>query len=142
MKQSLALFALVALSALPLSGQSAPGSSPAEAVVNHHMSAVGSGKLDDVMSDYADNAVMISPNGVAKGKQAIRGVFETLLKPGPNALAPIELKTQVFEGEFGYITWAQNTGKPGEQKGSDTFVLRNGKIALQTVMFVPTAAAK
>ena len=142
MKHPFALCALIALSALPLSGHSASPSSPAETVVSHHMSAIGSGKVDEVMNDYADNAIMISPNGVVKGKQAIRGVFDMMIKPGPSAMAPIEMKTQVFEGEFGYITWVQNAGKPGEQKGSDTFVLRNGKIVLQTVAIVPTAPAK
>ena len=141
MKHPFTLLALIALGALPLSGQSASAGSP-EQIVNHHMSAAGSGRVDELMSDYADDAVLISPDAVLKGKQAIRGLFQTLMTPGPAALAPIDVKKRVFEGDVGYVTWIQNAGKPDEQKGSDTFVIRNGKIVYQTVMMVRTAATK
>ncbi|MFO1409722.1 MAG: hypothetical protein U1F06_04995 [Steroidobacteraceae bacterium] len=49
---------------------------------------------------------------------------------------PLVVQQQVYAGEIGYITWTQNAGTPQEVHGSDTFVVRNGRIVAQTVAIV------
>ena len=39
-------------------------------VFQHHGEALGVGDLDEIVADYADDAVYISPAGVLRGKEA------------------------------------------------------------------------
>lgn len=136
MRHPIALVAALALAAL--TGRSALAASTAEQIVAHHLSAAAAGAVDDLVSDYAASAVLITPDGVTKGKQAIHDVFQRLLG-GPTRPA-LEVKKQTFEGEIGYLVWTQNAGTPNEVRGSDTFVVHHGKIVAQTVAIVPMAA--
>ncbi len=91
------------------------------------------------MRDYADDAVMIVSGKVYRGKPAIEGVFKALLSD--SARAPLVTNQKVYEGGIGYLLWTQKAPKGGEIHGSDTFVVRDGKIHAQTVAMatVPTA---
>jgi ketosteroid isomerase-like protein len=133
----LATSLLVALLGLaPVVGRSDSTGNVAEKVVTHHLAAVTSGNVDDILSDYADNAMLIAPSGVTRGKQAIRDIFMKRLG-GAAGGAPrpaLVLKQKVFEGDIGYIVWVRSAGQPSEQQGSDTFLIKNGKIAVQTVV--------
>ena len=39
-----------------------------EEVFRHHVQALGAGDLDEIVADYADDAVLITPGGVQRGK--------------------------------------------------------------------------
>jgi len=41
-------------------------------VFQHHAEALGAGDLDEIVADYADDAVFISPSGTLRGKDGIR----------------------------------------------------------------------
>ena len=45
-------------------------------VLEHHLAAFGVGDLEGILSDYADDSIMISPDGPLKGRAAIRGFFD------------------------------------------------------------------
>ena len=45
-------------------------------VLEHHLGALAAGNLDAILSDYTDDSTLIGPDGVAKGRQAIRASFE------------------------------------------------------------------
>ena len=135
MKYRHALLSVLCATALPLVASAAE--SAAQQIVAHHLEASGKGDVEAVAADYADNAILILPDTVVRGKKAIRETFAKLLTPGASQLAPVVTEKRVFEGDIGYIVWTQNAGKPGEVRGSDTFVVRNGKIVTQTVMMVP-----
>jgi ketosteroid isomerase-like protein len=68
-----------------------------EEVFQHHGQALGAGDLDEIVADYADDAVFISPAGVKRGKDGIREAFTLLLADVPNAAW--DLKTLIFEGD-------------------------------------------
>jgi ketosteroid isomerase-like protein len=95
-------------------------------VVEHHMAALHSGDIDQVMEDYTDDSVfIINMGGVFAGREAIRPFFEA------SAGMPGFTETASFaEGDAYYVTWTAD----GIQLGSDTIVVRDGKIALQTVV--------
>jgi ketosteroid isomerase-like protein len=108
----------------------------------HHLSALNSGDLDAAVAVYADSAIFITPDGETKGKTAIRKMLAEVLAnvrgggTGPRAL--FDVKRKYFTKAIGYIAWTQNAGSPEEVQGSDTFVVRRGKIVLQTAFLVPT----
>jgi uncharacterized protein (TIGR02246 family) len=97
-----------------------------KAILDRHMEALAAGDLDAVMADYTDDSVFISNlGGAVKGLDAIRGVFSAT-----SAVAPtIERTAEHIDGDVAFITW---TGE-GLPFGTDTFLIRDGKILVQTV---------
>ena len=106
--------------------------SPQE-VFAHHVQALGAGDLDEIVADYADGAVFISPSGVLRGKDGIRSAFTQLLADLPNA--DWDLKTQIYEGDVLFLEWAADAGSTRADDGIDTFVFRDGQIQVQTVRY-------
>ncbi|MDT5219597.1 MAG: hypothetical protein QOF15_1702, partial [Mycobacterium sp.] len=54
-------------------------------VFAHHGQALAAGDLDAIVADYADDSVVITSAGVARGKDEIRQVFVKLLDDLPEA---------------------------------------------------------
>ena len=91
------------------------------------MTELGAGNIDGVIADYADDAILVSNmGGVTKGVEALRAVFSHT--PG-DLFAGMEMTAEHFDGDIGYIAW-KTASIP---MGSDTFVVRDGKIVAQTV---------
>jgi ketosteroid isomerase-like protein len=105
----------------------------------HHAEALGAGDLDAIVTDYADDAVFISPAGGVVGKDGVRGAFAQLLGDLPQAAW--ELKTQIFEGDVFFLEWSAESAASRVDDGVDTFVFRDGLIRLQTVRYTPHAKA-
>jgi ketosteroid isomerase-like protein len=124
----------------PLTGYSAPTTFDAETIVAHHLASAERGDVDSLMADYADKAVLITPDAAVTGKSAIRAVFQRLVggnsAPGASQGA-LQVQKQVFKGNVGYLLWVQHAGTPEEVRGSDTFFIHDGKIVAQTVVMVP-----
>jgi len=102
-------------------------------VLSHHLRALGAGKLDEVLDDYVEDSVMITPDGPIKGLRGIRAAFEGFLsglfKPGTYELT---LVARHVEGEVAYIIWHARCASADIALGTDTFIVRDGKIAVQT----------
>jgi ketosteroid isomerase-like protein len=129
---------LVGMAPIIALGDAAPGSP--EQIVAHHLSAAASGDVAGLVADYADAAVVITPGGKTQGIAALRKMFEGIFGGAPGSQAPLVVQQQFFTKEIGYIAWVQNAGKPEEVRGSDTFIVRKGKIVAQTVALVPMHA--
>jgi ketosteroid isomerase-like protein len=101
-------------------------------VLDHHLKAFDQGDLDGVMSDYAPGAVLFTKDGVIKGVDAIRPLFEALIaefgKPG----ATFNMMEQSVEGDYAYILWTATTADKVYELATDTFVVREGKIVAQS----------
>jgi hypothetical protein len=93
-------------------------------VLERHGAAAAANDLDAVMADYVEDAVLISPrHGVLRGAE-IRRFFEH-----PSDLSGFEVITLLVDEEVAFFTWRTDA----VPFGSDTFVMRDGKIAVQTV---------
>ena len=106
--------------------------SPQE-VFAHHAQALGAGDLDEIVADYADDAVFITPSGVLRGKEGIRTAFTQLLADVPNATW--DLPTQIYDGDVLFLEWTADAGSTRVDDGIDTFVFRDGQITVQTVRY-------
>ena len=104
-----------------------------EEVFQHHAQALGAGDLDEIVADYADDAVLITPAAVKRGKDGIRAAFTQLLSDVPNAAW--DLRTQIYEGDVLFLEWAADAGATLVEDGIDTFVFRDGLIRVQTVRY-------
>jgi ketosteroid isomerase-like protein len=98
------------------------------AVIDRHMAALHAGDIDTVMEDYTDTSVFIvNLGGVAVGPDAIRPFLAAA------GQLPGFVETTAFtEGDTHYVTWTAD----GIAFGTDTLVVRDGKIAVQTVAIV------
>lgn len=111
----------------------ADASRSTEQTINHHLQAISSGNLDAIVGDYAEDAVLIDPSGVRKGKAAIRSLFERMLAPSRKAgTSPAAPDRRIFEGEIGYLAWTPK-GPPSGGPTAETYVVRQGLIEAQIV---------
>ena len=100
-------------------------------VLHHHLRSFGEQDLKGILSDYAPDAVFFTPEGPLMGDR-IKLFFQALLaefgKPG----AAFRLKHQSVEGEYGYILWTAETADNAYGLGTDTFIVRDGRIVVQS----------
>jgi ketosteroid isomerase-like protein len=102
-------------------------------VFAHHARALGAADLDEIVADYADDAILITPGGAMRGKGGVRAAFVKVLADLPNAAW--DLRTQVYEGEALFLEWAADSTAGRVDDGVDTFVFRDGMIWVQTVRY-------
>lgn len=89
--------------------------------------------LDGIVSDYAEDALFITPEGVRTGKDGVREGFVKLLGDLPGA--SWELPTQIFENDIMLLEWKAESENTKADDGIDTFVFRDGLIRVQTVRY-------
>ena len=101
-------------------------------VLENHLNSFGKGDLQGILSDYAPEAVMFTPDGPLQGPDAMKPLFEALIaefgKPG----ATFSMKQQVVHGDFAYILWTAETADNVYEMATDTFIVRSGKIVAQS----------
>ena len=106
--------------------------SPQE-VFGHHAQALGAEDLEEIVADYRDDALFITPAGVQRGEDAIRQAFTKLLGEIPQATW--DLKTTIYEDDILFLEWSAEGGGNKIEDGIDTFVFRDGLIRVQTVRY-------
>ena len=102
-------------------------------VFGHHAEVLIAGDLEGIVSDYADDALFITPAGTLRGKDGVREGFTKLLADVPNA--DWDVPTQIFEGDVLFIEWTAKAANTRVEDGIDTFVFRDGLIRVQTVRY-------
>jgi ketosteroid isomerase-like protein len=102
-------------------------------VFRHHVQALGAEDLDQIVADYADDAIFITPAGIQRGKSGVRAGFTQILADVPDAAW--ELKTELYEGDLLFLEWAANAGATFVDDGVDTFVFSDGLIRAQTIRY-------
>lgn len=114
------------------------------ATFQNHVAAFQSASLDEVLADFADDAIVFTPDGVFEGKQQIRNVYAALFdefgciargdSPG------ILLDAMYVRDDSLFITWHAISRKHQFDFGTDTFVVTGDKIARQSIAYTPPQA--
>src|SRR5829696_2100159 len=103
-----------------------------EQVLDHHLDCFGRGDLEGILADYSPDAVMMTPTGALKGPAAMRPVFQAIFaefgKPGTS----FSITQRSIDGDYAYILWTAETADNVCEMGTDTFVVRNDRIHLQS----------
>jgi len=103
-----------------------------EEVLNHHLESFGKGDVDALMEDYTEESIVMTPTDTLKGVDAIRGLLEALttkmLPPGCNFEM---IKVEVID-EVGYVFWNAESDTYKFTAATDTFLVKEGKISVQT----------
>jgi ketosteroid isomerase-like protein len=106
--------------------------SSTQAVLDHHLQCFGAGDLDGIMSDFSPDAVVFTPTGPIRGIDAVRGLFTSFVAEFGKPDSAFDTKVQTVEGDHAYIVWTADTPDNIYELGSDTFVVRDGKIVMQS----------
>jgi ketosteroid isomerase-like protein len=100
-------------------------------VLAHHFECFANRDLDGIAADYAADALFFTLDGVLHGPEAIRGVFENLLREFAKPGASITSKKRLIEGEYAYSVFSAETPDNSYELANDVFVVRNGSIQMQ-----------
>jgi hypothetical protein len=99
-------------------------------VLQHHVQALVSRKLDEIMEDYCEQSLLCTPMGTSRGLKEIRDAFAAVLSGFPaEVMANMKNIKQEIHGDYAYILWS---ALPVVPFGGDTFHIRNGVIMMQT----------
>jgi ketosteroid isomerase-like protein len=101
-------------------------------VLDHHLKCFDQGDLKGILSDYAPGAVLFTPDGPLKGADAIRPLFQAMIAEFGKRGAEFRMKQYSVEGDYAYILWTAETADNVYEVGTDTFVVRDGKIVAQS----------
>ena len=122
-----------------LNGQSVAAQAPlsetktqaTQVVWQHYIQSWESPDLDAIVSDYSSDSVLIVNGRIYVGTAQIREVFKCLFQifdQGANRIDPAVVRDRIV-----YITWHFTPKREFEFFGTDTFVIENGVISVQTI---------
>ena len=97
-------------------------------VLEHRLKCFGEGDLEGLLAGYSPDAVLFMPTGLIKGVDAITPVFQHILSEFAKPGTRFAMHQQCVEGDYAYIRWNAETPDNVYDAGTDTFVVRNGKI--------------
>lgn len=103
----------------------------ARQVYDDHWASIQAGDMDRILADYAEDAVFIRPNAIARGHTEIRGVFGEL----GDELKGFDLAQEsvTIDGSFVLFEWSGRNPDGRTARGADTFYITNDRIRLQTL---------
>src|ERR1051326_4391243 len=87
-----------------------------EEVFTHHAQALGAEDLDAILMDYANAAILISPSGVLRGKDQIRGFFADLLQALPKAQWGVKT---IYADNVLFLEWTADSARASVSDGVD-----------------------
>ena len=86
------------------------------------------------MRNFADDAVVYTPDGPLRGQDAIRADIESFINNAPDGLMnAFEIVRQDVDGDIAYITWK---AEPFVALATETFVVTDDRIRVQTYLIV------
>lgn len=105
-----------------------------EEVVQSHLAYRQYGDLEwDLRLNYAPDVVLLCPEGIHHGHDGVRHLAHIL---GTYIDGPSCTYQQIIsEGEVGMLVWSGSTGALGTHDGVESYVVREGLIAAQTIQY-------
>jgi hypothetical protein len=112
-------------------------------VLDHHVANMKTGNLEGVLSDYAPDAVVVTPPGLANASGVFVGadtrkLFSVLTDkdhvPGNKTM---QTRYESAGPDTSLMYWVQFKGTAKEVSGHDVFVVRGGKVVFQAVIVDP-----
>jgi ketosteroid isomerase-like protein len=99
-------------------------------VVSRHLGAIAARDLDQLIADYTEASVLITPDATFQGLEGLRGFFAAALNLfTPEVMADFMISKQEVAGEIAYLFWSAGPKIPF---ATDSFLIRDGKIMVQT----------
>ena len=112
-------------------------------VLDHHVANMRAGNLEGVLSDYAPDAVVVVPPGLANASGVFVGadtrkLFSVLTdKDNLPGIKTMQTRYENAGADTTVMHWVQFKGTPKQVTGHDVFVVRGGKVVFQSVTVDP-----
>ncbi|WP_057935712.1 nuclear transport factor 2 family protein [Algoriphagus resistens] len=103
-------------------------------VVDHHLEAFIGNDLEEVMADYTEESILITPDRTYRGLAEIRENFVNAYAALPKDSTTVTVLKNVAVKDVGYIIWEADAPKFDFKGCSDSFIVHDGKIIRQTFM--------
>lgn len=107
-------------------------SKDSENVLLRHLHSFGNNDLEALMSDYTEQSVLITHDKTYNGPEEIKTFFTELMTHFPKEDSNFRLEKLVVNDELGFIVWQASTPSLQVSLGTDTFLIKRGKIYQQT----------
>jgi hypothetical protein len=101
-------------------------------IILHHLHSFQDNDLEALMSDYTKESVLITQTADFTGPEEIRAFFVDLMTHFPKQKSSFELDKLVAYNGLVYIVWHATTPSLEVSLGTDTFIIKEGKIHQQT----------
>ena len=106
---------------------------------NRHVAAFCAANLQDVLADFAEDAIVMTPDGIFEGQDSIRTVYEGLLNEfgsiNDGDSPGISVDILHIRDNTLFITWHAESLHHIFDFGTDTFVIEGNKIRRQSIAF-------
>ena len=101
-------------------------------LLTHHLSSFQDNDLEALMSDYTDESILVTADARYEGRAEIRTFFSALMPQFPKQDTRFELDTMTVVDDLLFIVWHASTPTVKVALGSDSLLVRQGKIHRQT----------
>ena len=101
-------------------------------VFDRHVASFGERDVQKVLEDYTDESLAIVNGEVFEGLDGIATFFSQLFAELP-ADCQFDVTSCVVKGPWVYITWNAESDTVVYEFATDTFVVEDSKIVLQTI---------
>jgi predicted SnoaL-like aldol condensation-catalyzing enzyme len=101
-------------------------------VVMRHLNSFLDNNLEALLSDYTNESVLITQAATYSSLEEISAFFVDLNMHFPQQKSDLVLDKVVVNNDLVYITWHAKTPSLQVPIGSDTFIIKDGKIYQQT----------
>jgi SnoaL-like domain len=103
-------------------------------VVSDHLARRKDGKLEeDLATNYAEDVVLLTDRGRFHGHEGVRESARILEKELPDA--EFSITKHLTEDPIGFVEWSGTSPKGTVCDGADSFLVRDGKIVVQTIHY-------
>jgi len=110
-----------------------PLSDASKNLLMNHLNSFQDNNLETLMSDYTNESVLITEEATYSGFEEIEAFFVALISHFPKQKSTFQLdKMVVVNDGLAFITWHAKTPSLDVPLGSDTFIIKDGKIYQQT----------
>lgn len=103
-------------------------------VFDSHREAIETLDLEKLAGDYAEDALLLTPDGALKGREAIMtDFFQAILAQFPDM--KIDFKKVTVEGDLCMLEWSGDASAVTIPVGTAVFVIQDGLIRRQGEWF-------
>ena len=103
-----------------------------ESIIRRHLRSFQDNDLDILLCDYTNESVLVTQEATYVGVDNIKSFFIELVRNFPKGKSRFELDKFEVNDDLVFIVWHGKTPNLEVSFGTDTFVIKEGKIRQQT----------
>lgn len=102
-------------------------------VIHDHLNSRLAADVEADLSNYDHDIVMLTGSGIYRGHDGVRACAAELDRLLGSAV--FVYRHTLIDGDFGYLEWTAEADDRQVGDGADSFVVRDGRIVMQTVHY-------